>query len=58
MNEEQDAMRKADHCVYVSDIRKVSKEFDWIPFIDIGSGYHKIHNWVKYNKRILQEIYQ
>jgi len=52
-----DVERKADHCVYVSDIRHVSKEFDWIPMVNPVEGYKKINQWVKYNKKILESMY-
>lgn len=52
------AVRKADHCVYVSDIRKVKEKIGWVPTIDVVTGYEKIIRWVLDNDHILERMYK
>lgn len=49
--------RRADQAVYISDITRVSQEFDWKPKVTIEKGYEQILNWVKENKNQLIELY-
>lgn len=49
--------RRADQKIYISDITKVSKEFNWTPKVTIDQGYDQILDWVKTNKNILKELY-
>ena len=45
--------RAADQKIYVSDIRKVSKDFNWSPTYDIKEGLSEIIDWVKENEKNL-----
>jgi len=47
-----DKWRPFDQKVYISDIRKAEKDFDWSPKIDKQSGINILSNWVKNNKNI------
>jgi CDP-paratose 2-epimerase len=49
--------RKADHCVYISDIRKIEKYLGWKSKISVSEGYDLIIQWVKENKKKLEELY-
>jgi len=49
--------RKADQCIYISDIRKIEKRIGWKPEITLDAGYAKIINWIKQNKKILKDLY-
>lgn len=51
-------LRRADQAIYISDIHKVSSEFDWKPRIDIEQGYNQILSWVKDNKNQLERLYK
>ena len=50
--------RNADQKVYVSDIRKVSKEFNWRPRTTPTQALTKINTWVRNNKDIIKEVNQ
>ena len=49
--------RKADHVIYISDIRKINKTLGWEPVIDPETGYEKIIKWVYDNKEIMENLY-
>jgi CDP-paratose 2-epimerase len=49
--------RKADHVIYISDIRKIKAAVGWEPKVNIKDGYEKIVKWVYDNKTILQNLY-
>ena len=53
-----DQQRRADQIVYISDNRKVCKEFDWAPTVTLEQGYKEIFNWVDNNVEKLKELYQ
>lgn len=53
-----DQPRRADQCVYFSDIRKVKNTFDWQPKINPEEGYNLILEWVKENKSKLESMYK
>lgn len=53
-----DEPRRADQIIYMSDITKVSKEFDWSPMVTPEEGYIDIIEWVKDNKVILEQLYK
>jgi CDP-paratose 2-epimerase len=53
-----DSVRKADHGIYISDISKVSSEFDWQPRLTIEEGYNQIYGWVQENLGILEAMYK
>lgn len=50
--------RRADQCVYFSDISKVSRQFNWSPKVSPTDGYKLILQWVKENKTILERMYK
>jgi len=49
--------RPGDQPVFVSDIRKAAKEFDWTPQIDIVSGINNLTDWVRENKYLFSDYY-
>ena len=49
--------RKADHCVYISNIEKAKRLIGWEPKVGIEAGYDKIIRWVKDNSDILKKLY-
>jgi CDP-paratose 2-epimerase len=51
-------VRKADHCVYISDIRKIKKYIGWEPIVGIKQGYVKILKWIEDNKDMLEKLYK
>lgn len=48
--------RKADHCIYISDIRKIKTYLGWKPETTIIDGYSKIIEWVKNNEAKLKQL--
>lgn len=50
--------RRADQSIYISDIRKVSNEFDWNPTISLENGYEQIFDWVYDNYQTLESLYK
>ena len=53
---EEDA-RKADHCVYVSDIRPVTAATGWTPQVSLEEGYERIIRWVVNHESELRALY-
>ena len=51
-------VRKADHCVYVSDIRKIEKYIGWKPQVGVKQGYVEILKWIDENKDMLEKLYK
>ncbi|MCL4275505.1 MAG: NAD-dependent epimerase/dehydratase family protein [Anaerolineales bacterium] len=49
-----DAPRKADHCVYISDIRKVSVKLNWKPVTGLQNGLENIIRWIRENDYVLK----
>lgn len=54
---EIEAPRKADHCIYISDIRNVQRELGWTPRVGIDQGYDRILKWVEEHERELKRLY-
>jgi len=52
-----DEPRKADHCVYISDIRKIKNAIGWEPETSISDGFDKIIEWTNKNKEELKRLY-
>jgi CDP-paratose 2-epimerase len=52
-----DNPRKADHCIYISDIRKIQDRIGWEPKVGVEEGYSQIIKWVKDNKDMLRKLY-
>lgn len=50
-------IRKADHCVYISDIQKIQTAIGWSPTIGIEEGYKDVLEWIKENELILKQMY-
>ncbi|MBI5832595.1 MAG: NAD-dependent epimerase/dehydratase family protein [Armatimonadetes bacterium] len=49
--------RKADHCIYLSDIRPVTAATGWAPKVSVEEGYDRIIAWVKDNEDLLRALY-
>lgn len=49
--------RKADHCIYISDIRKARQRLGWEPRIPVAEGYERIIRWIEENERELARLY-
>jgi CDP-paratose 2-epimerase len=52
-----DEVRKADQCVYISDISKAEKVYGWKPKIKMAEGLEQIIKWVKDNEKVLRRLY-
>jgi len=50
--------RKADHLIYISDIRKANRLLGWEPKIGIKEGYESIMRWVRNNENVLRGLYE
>lgn len=50
-------IRTADHCVYISDIARVTLFFKWYPTCSMKEGIEDIIRWVKYNQKELKWLY-
>lgn len=53
-----DEVRKADQCVYISDITKVRNTFNWMPQVKMEEGLIQIIDWVEKNADKLQRLYK
>jgi CDP-paratose 2-epimerase len=53
----EDEPRKADQCIYISDIRKAQRVLRWSPRIGIKEGYERIIEWVRRNEAELRLLY-
>jgi CDP-paratose 2-epimerase len=42
--------RQADQKVYISDISKISKRFDWTPEVSPAEGVRRLVRWTEENK--------
>ncbi len=49
--------RKADHCVYISDIRPVTAATGWAPRVTIEAGYEQIIRWIYDHEDELRGLY-
>lgn len=49
--------RKADHCIYISDIRPLTAATGWTPRIGIEEGYERIVRWVRDHEDELRSLY-
>lgn len=52
-----DDPRKADHCLYISDIRPVTAATGWRPTVGLDEGYERIGRWVRDHERELELLY-
>jgi len=48
--------RPGDQEVYISDIRKVSKELNWKPKISVEKGISKLYKWISKNKDMFRGL--
>lgn len=44
--------RPGDQKIFVADIRRAKKEFDWEPNVSVSDGVAKLHAWVTANKHL------
>lgn len=49
LNVSQHAWRPGDQRIYVSDIRKAGRVFDWQPKVDVDEGVRRLVEWVRQN---------
>lgn len=49
--------RKADHCIYISDIRAVTAATGWTPQVGVEEGYDRIIRWVVDHEDELRALY-
>lgn len=49
--------RKADQCIYISDIRKAQRILGWSPRVGIEEGYDQIIEWIRANEAELRLLY-
>lgn len=49
--------RKADHCIYISDITKVKSMLGWEPEIGLEQGLQDMCKWVIDNNELLKRMY-
>lgn len=47
--------RPGDQPIYVSDIKKAKKDFDWEPKINVEQGIKKLYDWVTANKNLFND---
>lgn len=52
-----DDTRRADHAVYISDIRKVEKAFNWKPKTTLEVGFEQIYDWIEKEQTTLKNLY-
>lgn len=52
-----DKWRPGDQYVFVCDISKARKDFDWHPRVDKESGVKKVHQWVESNHELFIDFY-
>jgi CDP-paratose 2-epimerase len=48
--------RPGDQKVYISDISKAEKEFDWSPKTSVNEGLNKLINWLEENRELFKEF--
>jgi len=53
----EDDPRKADQCIYISDIRKAKEQLGWEPLLGIEEGYDRIIAWIRENEEDLKRLY-
>lgn len=49
--------RNADHCIYISDIRKASNSLGWKPEISPEEAFDSIISWIKKDEETLRHLY-
>ena len=46
--------RQGDQKIYISDISKIKKEYNWYPKINLSTGLDKIIEWINKNEIIIK----
>lgn len=54
----QEETRRADQCIYVSNISKVCETFNWKPKINPKAAMDSILSWAQKNKELLDKVYK
>ena len=49
--------RPGDQPVYISDIHKAKGDFGWEPRVDWNTGVHRLIDWVRENKNMLETLF-
>jgi len=49
--------RPGDQPVFVCDISKAKKEFDWEPVVGVKDGVKKLSEWIKDNKNLFEDYF-
>ncbi|MDO8659072.1 MAG: SDR family NAD(P)-dependent oxidoreductase [Candidatus Parcubacteria bacterium] len=49
--------RPGDQPIFISDIRKAKKDFDWEPKIDVEEGIEELYAWIQENKSMFQKLF-
>ena len=44
--------RPGDQKIYISDVRKASRDFGWEPKVDVAEGVRRLFEWVKENSEL------
>jgi len=47
--------RQGDQKIYISDISRAKKDFNWSPKISPKQGVKKLHNWISQNKTLIKK---
>lgn len=48
--------RPGDQPVYISDIRKIENEINWVPKTSVRTGITKLFNWIKANHNLFDHL--
>ena len=47
--------RPGDQKIYISDISKAKKDFNWLPKVSPKEGIKKLYDWISRNKNLIQQ---
>ena len=47
--------RPGDQKIYISDISKAKKDFNWLPKVSPKEGIKKLYDWISQNKNLIQQ---
>lgn len=48
--------RPGDQKVFVSDVRKAARDFDWVPRTSVQAGIEKLFGWMKNNMELFRKV--
>ncbi|MCK5706722.1 MAG: SDR family NAD(P)-dependent oxidoreductase [Candidatus Aureabacteria bacterium] len=51
-----DDWRPGDQPVFVCDIEKASRDFKWVPKINVSTGVEMLYNWVNENQKLFKDF--